>query len=482
MKRTNAFGSVANKFSNGNPATSTPATIVEQTWLNNVQEELCNFIESQGITLDGGDEEQLIQALNLFVGAIGNNFGQDFGTTAGLNFGIKSGILRRENALIALSADVIALTDDATNNVYLDTTTSSESIEVIVGAVPVQAIPLYQIITVSGEITLITDQKTQIIDVDSLHEADQVDVGDRTFAADKKAALKASGASATTLLTLENSVGLIGSLKTSSSNFYASIGQAGGMFVVTNAAGSIEALRVKDDGLLSGAVPAGLLTAATLGICIDSLGAIRSAKQSSGDSHHNFYSAVAAGLAGSIKNSGAGIAYNTTSDPERKIEEAKLLEKLNLYEQWAKLQKCLYGFYWKDKDGNPDLEQGPQIGYNARAACEEDLQCGLGTPRASGTWDYKIGEKYGTEIVDVEVKKLNEDGTPFLDDDGKEVWEVKKKEVDLIEEPASVDQGKPTSLIAAMLEQTRKEFDEYKLQIADQIGDLIERLEVLGNK
>lgn len=74
MKRVNGDGStVDNKFTNGNPGLGVPATTVNDSWLNSVQEELALFIESQGITLDqtGVDLTQLQSALDNFVSSGG---------------------------------------------------------------------------------------------------------------------------------------------------------------------------------------------------------------------------------------------------------------------------------------------------------------------------------------------------------------------------------------------------------------------------
>lgn len=164
MKRTDAFGNDNNRFTNGNPATSTPATIVDDTWLNNVQEELCNFIESRGITLDGGDEFQLTQALGEYIGSLGDNFAQDFDTTTGLTFGYKAGKLRREQSIVSIVAGTIGLTASSTNQVYLDITDGAEVIATTTAAIPEPAVPLFEITTDGTGITLVTDLRTQIID------------------------------------------------------------------------------------------------------------------------------------------------------------------------------------------------------------------------------------------------------------------------------------------------------------------------------
>ena len=69
MHRIDSPGATAgNLFTEGNPSLSIPATEVSDDWLNDVQEELCNFIENQGVTLVKGTQTQFETALGLFVG------------------------------------------------------------------------------------------------------------------------------------------------------------------------------------------------------------------------------------------------------------------------------------------------------------------------------------------------------------------------------------------------------------------------------
>lgn len=69
MKRTNASGSIANQFTDGNPTSGIPATVLEQTWLNNVQEEIAYVIEQAGITLNGAVTTQLRTAIAAMITA-----------------------------------------------------------------------------------------------------------------------------------------------------------------------------------------------------------------------------------------------------------------------------------------------------------------------------------------------------------------------------------------------------------------------------
>lgn len=68
MKRTDAPGAtVDNQFTDGDPTGGVPSTVLEQSWLNNVQEEIAHVIEEAGITLDGNDMTQLLEAILYFI-------------------------------------------------------------------------------------------------------------------------------------------------------------------------------------------------------------------------------------------------------------------------------------------------------------------------------------------------------------------------------------------------------------------------------
>lgn len=63
---------IDNLFTEGNPSLGIPATEVSDDWLNDVQEEISNLIENQGITLVKGQQDQLEAAIALLVsGGIG---------------------------------------------------------------------------------------------------------------------------------------------------------------------------------------------------------------------------------------------------------------------------------------------------------------------------------------------------------------------------------------------------------------------------
>jgi len=76
MHRTDAPGNDNNLYTEGNPSQGIPATEVSDDWLNDVQEELCNFIESMNIALVKGDQEQLGDAIRQLVGEGGDQLKQ----------------------------------------------------------------------------------------------------------------------------------------------------------------------------------------------------------------------------------------------------------------------------------------------------------------------------------------------------------------------------------------------------------------------
>ena len=64
MHRIDGDSHVSNLFDEGDPGVPRNPTQITAKWLNAVQEELCNFLVDRGITLDDGNDEQLIEALH----------------------------------------------------------------------------------------------------------------------------------------------------------------------------------------------------------------------------------------------------------------------------------------------------------------------------------------------------------------------------------------------------------------------------------
>lgn len=68
--RVDTAGNVANMFIDKNPATNTPGTIVDDEWLNSVQEEYLEPIELAGDTLDKAKRDQLAGAIAVRIDTI----------------------------------------------------------------------------------------------------------------------------------------------------------------------------------------------------------------------------------------------------------------------------------------------------------------------------------------------------------------------------------------------------------------------------
>lgn len=76
MHRIDTSGNVDNRFHPGNPATGQQATLIDQDWLNAVQEEIVNVILTANIALAKGDNTQLADAIvALIAGVVGDGSG-----------------------------------------------------------------------------------------------------------------------------------------------------------------------------------------------------------------------------------------------------------------------------------------------------------------------------------------------------------------------------------------------------------------------
>lgn len=74
----------AGYFSDGNPATSVPATLVTQDWLNGVQEEIINVIEAASLTPSITDNTQLKTAIqDLITSAVSGASGSPYDIAGG---------------------------------------------------------------------------------------------------------------------------------------------------------------------------------------------------------------------------------------------------------------------------------------------------------------------------------------------------------------------------------------------------------------
>lgn len=63
MNKIDGAGNASGEFTEGNPATSTPATTVTAKWLNQVQREIIAFLTFAGLTPTDADDDQMLDAV-----------------------------------------------------------------------------------------------------------------------------------------------------------------------------------------------------------------------------------------------------------------------------------------------------------------------------------------------------------------------------------------------------------------------------------
>jgi len=82
MHRVDGAGATVNNlFTEGNPSLGIPATVVTDDIMNDIQEELCNLIEDQGIALVKGTQNQLLAAVKSLIGFGGTELQQVINNT-----------------------------------------------------------------------------------------------------------------------------------------------------------------------------------------------------------------------------------------------------------------------------------------------------------------------------------------------------------------------------------------------------------------
>lgn len=92
MHRIDTSGNVDNRFHPGNPATGQQATLIDQDWLNAVQEEIVGVILAANIDLEKGTNDQLAAAIvALIAGVVGDGSGAVATTRQVLAAGLVTG-------------------------------------------------------------------------------------------------------------------------------------------------------------------------------------------------------------------------------------------------------------------------------------------------------------------------------------------------------------------------------------------------------
>lgn len=123
MHRIDTSGNVDNRFHPGNPATGQQATLVDQDWLNAVQEEIVNVILSANIALVKGDNTQLADAITaLIAGVVGDGSGavpttRQVLTSGGLLTG--GGTLAADRTIGLLAATITEVAAQLRNDVVV---------------------------------------------------------------------------------------------------------------------------------------------------------------------------------------------------------------------------------------------------------------------------------------------------------------------------------------------------------------------------
>lgn len=76
MRKTQSQGNIGGQFTNGDPATNTPATFMDSEWGNDVQAEIISLLEAGGVTPDVTAYGDADPVRNQMVSAIGNLISQ----------------------------------------------------------------------------------------------------------------------------------------------------------------------------------------------------------------------------------------------------------------------------------------------------------------------------------------------------------------------------------------------------------------------
>lgn len=137
MHRIDSPGSTINNlFTEGNPSLSIPATEVSDDWLNDVQEEIANLIENQGIALVKGQQDQLEAAIDVKIGLGGgqikldplenNTLAQDITGLIFNKVSVKAAIIyydvhRETDTSNVQEVGVLAVTHDSKDDVWRGT-------------------------------------------------------------------------------------------------------------------------------------------------------------------------------------------------------------------------------------------------------------------------------------------------------------------------------------------------------------------------
>jgi len=69
MHRVDTAGHIDNAFADGDPQIGQQGTVIDEVWLNDLQENICRLIEDAGVVLDKGVDTQLKEAVQAMIDA-----------------------------------------------------------------------------------------------------------------------------------------------------------------------------------------------------------------------------------------------------------------------------------------------------------------------------------------------------------------------------------------------------------------------------
>jgi hypothetical protein len=99
-----------------------------------------------------------LEAIEDALGVLGDLYAQDTGTTTGLTFGYKSGVVRNDNVISTTPASTIVLPDNDVS--FIEVTPSTGAITSNVTSFTSLRVPLFEVTTSAGAITLVLDRRT----------------------------------------------------------------------------------------------------------------------------------------------------------------------------------------------------------------------------------------------------------------------------------------------------------------------------------
>lgn len=167
MHKIDTAGSVDGAFVDGNPATSTPSTIVDAAFLQALQDEMVNVIEAAGITLNKADHTQLFQAISVITaGRLNNAFKPRPNSPANMRVVVASGYVFTDAALLEVAEQQTAVftapgSQSRIDRIVVDRATGvmsvvqgAVSLAPVPPAIPTGKNPIAQVVLIAGQTSI----------------------------------------------------------------------------------------------------------------------------------------------------------------------------------------------------------------------------------------------------------------------------------------------------------------------------------------